>query len=392
MGALESTEQRDRRQAQDFRDKNAFVLEQIRDRFADAPTDPVKEGIMGRPVGAPSLSDRIKAAEKQQNRQAETHTPPITGIPSRTGDQGPSAPVAAATPAVPASSAPALAQPTPAAPVATAAPTAPVDTTPFSPYKSTAPETDIDGQIRIAHDIANMAGMAGIPHEALRHTQIWKQLHDERTTRIGDEAIRALAMGDPTKAFAMYNHVVPNGREITGYRELPDKSGYEIQYADGKSHKATSSDIANALVQYKDPGFLGKMAFERAKKNSELQNEAMKQLMIGQRNASLEEQKARHTKALEEFKHQLGADEIQQLIVSSNPADPGVYARTKKGIFKMTDSGKKDVNGKPLPATMKPVSIEEFNRAAATGYDGTQQQTAPPPVSAGGITVPWGSF
>jgi hypothetical protein len=241
-----------------------------------------------------------------------------------------------------------------------------------------------------------MAGMAGIPHAALQHSQIWQQLHSQRTGLIADEAIRSLAMGDPTKAIAMYNHVVPNGNEIVGYAPNADNTGYIFQYRGGKTQQVSNSDIANKLVQYKDPGYLGKLAFERAKSNAKTQEEMLKQMMIGQRASALEMQKARYAEALERLKADLKGDEILGISRSTVPGDDTIMARTKNAIYKLVKKPGIPVNGQPgkPTETWEKMSSPDFDALRKSGKASAMSDTTfvPEAISAGGWNGQWGGI
>lgn len=134
----------------------------------------------------------------------------------------------------------------------------------ITPYESTPPTSRFDKDIEFTHTLSRMLGMAGLGEKAGGMRDLNSKLQAARIDDVGASAQRAFLAGDVTKGIDMFNHVVPNGQKITGYRRNQDGS-VTMQMADGRTENRTPSEIADTLTTFRNPEIMGAMMKDRAK-------------------------------------------------------------------------------------------------------------------------------
>lgn len=318
------------------------------------------------PAGSPT-PEEAAAAEKPyigyKTGGAKASAAPVAAE-ARRPENGPGRVAPGSGPPLPKAGAPALPNPEPAS----KPDLKPVEnpTGGFTPIKSTNPETPYDADIRFAHDVARMLAMGGDAEGHQQYLQQWDQLSAKRVQHIADDAIRALATGNVDKAIAIHNHVVPNGRQIVGYK--PVEGGFEFQYDDGKTEKGSNAQIANMLTQYKDPSYLIQVGLKTAIARNDMAKETHKQGLIGQRELTVQQFKDQNAVAMKQLEKQLDMNTVAGISRGTAPGDTAVYVRMKAGpIYKMTEEPGIPVNGKPGPPQMKltPVNAPQAPQGAA---------------------------
>ena len=259
----------------------------------------------------------------------------------------------------------------------------------FTPIKTTNPETPYDADIRFAHDVARMLAMGGDAEGHAQYLQQWDQLSAKRVQHIADEAIRAVGTGNIQKAIEIHNHVVPNGRQIVGYK--PIEGGFEFQYDDGKTEKGSNAQIAQMLTQYKDPSYLIQVGLKTAVAKNDMAKEERKQALIQSREINVENLKAANKVLYDKIKADRESGVVNRIYQSSQPGNNDVFGTTKNGdAVRLVKEPGVPVNGKPGPETYKWVPISAQQAQAAGIPSGTG--AAPAGVAGGGgVQFHWGA-
>lgn len=153
-------------------------------------------------------------------------------------------------------------------PVSVAAPDV---TSQFTAYASKNPTSSHDDDIEFTHVLSRLYGMAG-SSKALAMRDLNAKLQAERIREVGDNAQRTFVAGDVTPGIAMFNHMVPNGRKITGYRVNPDGT-YAFQMEDGSTETRSKDQLAAQFATFTNPAMIGTMMQARAKSLADMQKE-----------------------------------------------------------------------------------------------------------------------
>lgn len=214
----------------------------------------------------------------------------------------------------------------------------------ITPYESTSPSSRYDKDIEFTHTLSRMLGMAGLGEKASGMRDLNMKLQAARIDDVGANAQRAFLAGDITKGIDMFNHVVPNGQKITGYRRNQDGS-VALQMADGRVENRSPSEIADTLTTFRNPEVMGAMMKDRAKTlavtNQKLALTAYKASM--DLYTAIAKGKINHQNAmeLEKLKAQLGADRI------TVGMDGTPWIAQRGGGVMSLKMGKNPLTGKP---------------------------------------------
>lgn len=130
-------------------------------------------------------------------------------------------------------------------------------------YTSKNPESMYDKDIEFTHTLSRMLGMAGLGDRAMNTRDLHMKLQAARIEDVGTQAQRAFLGGDVTKGIDMFNHVVPNGHQIVGYKDNGDGT-FSFKMSNGQVDKRKASDITEALAAYTKPELIGAMMKDRA--------------------------------------------------------------------------------------------------------------------------------
>lgn len=214
----------------------------------------------------------------------------------------------------------------------------------ITPYESTSPTSRYDKDIEFTHTLSRMLGMAGLGEKASGMRDLNMKLQAARIDDVGADAQRAFLAGDVTKGIDMFNHVVPNGQKITGYRRNQDGS-IAMQMADGRVENRTPSEIADTLTTFRNPEVMSAMMKDRAKTlavtNQKIALAAYKGSM--DLYTAIAKGKINHQNAmeLERLKAQLGADHI------TVGMDGTPWIAQRGGGVMSLKQGKNPLTGKP---------------------------------------------
>lgn len=214
---------------------------------------------------------------------------------------------------------------------------------PFTTYDSTNPESRYDKDVELTHTLSRMLGMAGLGEKAAGMRDLHMKLQTARMDDLGEQAQRAFLVGDVTKGIDVFNHAVPNGQKITGYRKNADGT-IAFQMADGRTETKTPSQLADTITSYRNPEVMSTMMRERSK----MLAETSQKMALAQFQGSIDMQLAvgkgliSHQNAvdLERVKAQYGADRITVAM------DGTPWIAMRGGGVASMKMGK-DLNGKP---------------------------------------------
>lgn len=222
-----------------------------------------------------------------------------------------------------------------AAPVASYKPEPDVTST-FTAYASKNPASAFDDDIRLMHNMARVYSLVpGFEQKAKMYRDTYSQLNGERIKEVSDNAQRAFAAGDITAGIDAFNHVVPNGRKITGYRQNPDKT-YTFKFADGTEDTRSPEQVAGTIATMGNPGLVAAMMQTRAKAGAELgkdlavaQVKHQYSLIQAQQQGLIDVQKSAY---LEQLKAQLDPKGHVTVGMDGTP-----YINTRDGVYKVED-------------------------------------------------------
>lgn len=165
--------------------------------------------------------------------------------------------------------------------VAATPPAAPQTEINVQDYQSSNPESMYDPDIRFTHTLSRMLGMAGLGDKAASVRALNMQMQMSRVQDLTTQAQRSLIAGDISKAIDVFNHAVPNGRQITGYAQNPDKT-FLLRYSDGQTETRTAGEIAEGLTAFGDPKIMAQMILNRSKSLAELNKDLTVATVKGQ--------------------------------------------------------------------------------------------------------------
>lgn len=222
-----------------------------------------------------------------------------------------------------------------AAPVASYKPEPDVTST-FTAYASKNPASAFDDDIRLMHNMARVYSLVpGFEQKAKMYRDTYSQLNGERIKEVSDNAQRAFAAGDITAGIDAFNHMVPNGRKITGYRQNPDKT-YTFKFADGSEDTRSADQVAGTIATMGNPGLVATMMQARAKVGAELGKDLalagvkhQYSLIQAQQQGLIDVQKGAY---LEQLKAQLDPKGHVTVGMDGTP-----YINTRDGVYKVED-------------------------------------------------------
>lgn len=130
-------------------------------------------------------------------------------------------------------------------------------------YMSSVPESRYDKDIKFTHTLSRMLGMAGLGDKAMNARELNMKLQAARMDDVGAEAQRAFVAGDVTKGIDMFNHMLPNGQKIVGYKKNPDGT-FTFKNEKGEIKVQKAEEISETLTTMRNPELLGHMMKKRA--------------------------------------------------------------------------------------------------------------------------------
>jgi hypothetical protein len=143
----------------------------------------------------------------------------------------------------------------------------------FELYESKSPVSMYDDDVEFTHTLSRVLGIMGLPEESMDVRGLHLKLQAGRMDDVGAQAQRAFAAGDVTRVIDMVNHMVPNGKKITGYSKTPDKKSFAFQLQDGSTETKTLDEIAQSVTMMRDPNMFGAMMKTRATQMAEFEKE-----------------------------------------------------------------------------------------------------------------------
>lgn len=164
----------------------------------------------------------------------------------------------------------------------------------FTPLQTSSPASKYDADLRIAHDMSRLLGQMGLAQEAGAFRNQYYTLQAQRYGDVADTVSRQFGTsGDPSSFAAMYNHMVPNGKKLTGYRYDRATQRFIFQTESGEESPPLSrSDILEATAAFKSPDLISKMMLLRQKAAADQARAANTAHITGQYGMAREDMKA----------------------------------------------------------------------------------------------------
>lgn len=218
---------------------------------------------------------------------------------------------------------------------------------PMTAYQSTNPSSSYDDDIEFTHVLSRLYGMAGRGDKSMAMRDMYQRLNQARITEVGTNAQRAFIAGDITAGINMFNHMVPNGRQITGYRVNgagKDKT-YSFQYADGAEETYNPEQLSTGLMAWSNPALIGEAFKARTKAVAEATAGLNKDVAVAQ---------FKHGLKLDELLNQTRLDMSKQVALKQLDAQfreskftplpdmSGVMMSTPQGDYKVTFRDEED--------------------------------------------------